>query len=145
MSSILEAISGFFTGKNDKQGLNAPTNAILVLHPYNYYGAWVFDDDRVGLVREPFVNGIPEILEDALADAGIPLDEAGEGFKLTFSANPFPTAGVELTLLRPEYGGNWYTAQSGKEGWLCPALFKYFQKAPKKIYCKVERSKGSSK
>jgi hypothetical protein len=24
------------------------------------------------------------------------------------------------------------------EGWLCPALFKYFEKAPKEIYIKAE-------
>jgi len=24
------------------------------------------------------------------------------------------------------------------EGWLCPALFKYFEKAPKEIYVKAE-------
>jgi hypothetical protein len=27
---------------------------------------------------------------------------------------------------------------SGMEGWLCPALFKYFAEAPQEIYLKVE-------
>jgi hypothetical protein len=27
---------------------------------------------------------------------------------------------------------------TAQEGWLCPALFKYFEKAPEKIYCKAE-------
>jgi hypothetical protein len=138
--SLLEAIISKFTGGKDLR-LNAPQNAMLVLHPYNRNGWWVFDDDRVGLVAEPFVQGIPEILEEALETAGIPIEEASKGFDLIFSATPFPGHQVDLNKLYPEAGGNWYESQSGKVGWLCPALFKYFADAPQKIYCKVERSK----
>jgi hypothetical protein len=36
-------------------------------------------------------------------------------------------------------GGNWYFCeQLGFEGWLCPALFKYFDKAPPELYGKAE-------
>jgi len=36
---------------------------------------------------------------------------------------------------REEYGGNWYYSKDlDMEGWLCPALFKYFDNAPEKIY-----------
>ncbi|WP_017717610.1 DUF6717 family protein [Kamptonema formosum] len=39
-----------------------------------------------------------------------------------------------------EYGGNWYRWEGkNMEGWLCPALFKYFSEAPKKIYCKAQK------
>ena len=48
-----------------------PKNSILTLNPYKYYGTWVFDDAATGLVREAFVQGIPQILEKALLDAGI--------------------------------------------------------------------------
>ena len=117
-------------------------NSILILHPYLSGGAWVFDDDKTGLVREPFVMGIPEILETALEANGIPLVEAAEGFDLYFSANPFPGQQVELTWLESEHGGNWYKAEGTEQfGWLCPALFKYFAQAPKKIFAKCERSK----
>lgn len=37
--------------------------------------------------------------------------------------------------------GNWYKGDVlGREmiGWLCPALFLYFQQAPKTIYAKAE-------
>ena len=59
--------------KKKPTGVNS--NSILVLHPYKYYGTWVFDDDRTGLVREAFVSGIPEILEKCLEDNGIPVKE----------------------------------------------------------------------
>ena len=38
-------------------------NAMLVIFPYRYEGTWVFDDERVGLEREPFVSGIPEMID----------------------------------------------------------------------------------
>lgn len=112
------------------------SNAIRVIFPYRYQHAWVFDDEKAGLVQEPFVSGIPEMI-DALVQ-GIPY--ADRGFKLLFSANPFPGYQVELVWLRQEYGGHWYRWQaSDREGWLCPALFKYFSEAPEKIYCKAEK------
>jgi hypothetical protein len=32
-------------------------NAINVISPYKHLGMWDFDDERVGLVKEPFVAG----------------------------------------------------------------------------------------
>jgi len=111
------------------------TNAMMVIHPYRYQGSWVFDDERVGLVREPFVMGVPAMI-DALA-AKIP--GAEHGFRLLFSAQPFPGFQEELGWVRSEYEGNWYrSATFNAEGWLCPALFHYFDKAPEKIYIRFE-------
>ncbi|NDC10677.1 MAG: hypothetical protein EBZ75_15335 [Oxalobacteraceae bacterium] len=38
------------------------SNQIQVISPYWLHGTWVFDDDRVGLVEEPFVSGVPEMI-----------------------------------------------------------------------------------
>ena len=36
---------------------------------------------------------------------------------------------------RADSGGTWYYSEAlGMEGWLCPALFKYFETAPARIY-----------
>ena len=36
--------------------------------------------------------------------------------------------------------GNWYySADLDAEGWLCPALFKYFDEAPEKIYAQFKQ------
>ena len=40
-----------------------PANALLVIQPYRSHGTWVFDDPAVGLVREPFVSGIPQMID----------------------------------------------------------------------------------
>jgi len=43
------------------------TNALRVIAPYWFEGTWVFDDDTVGLVREPFVEGVPEMIDELVA------------------------------------------------------------------------------
>ena len=110
-------------------------NAISVLFPYNHEGMWVFDDPDVGLRREPFILGIDEMITRLVVS--IPNPE--KGFRLLFSTTPFPGHTVKLEWRREEYGGNWYFCpQFGVEGWLCPALFKYFDKAPAELYAKAE-------
>lgn len=118
------------------------TNSIMVLHPTKVNGVWAFDDPATGLVREPFVSGIPEIIETTLQNNGISVQEAAKGFNMFFAATPFPGVQATLTWLHEEGGGNWYRCEETKqEGWLCPALFKYFAQAPKTIYVKCERTK----
>ena len=69
--------------------------------------------------------------------AGIP--DADRGFRLLFSARPFPGYEEKLVWVRGESGGNYYRIEDPPmEGWLCPAMFKYFRKAPKEIYVKAE-------
>jgi hypothetical protein len=111
-------------------------NSLFVIFPYRAERTWVFDDERMGLVREPFVSGIPEMIDTLVK--GIP--ESESGFKLLFSAAPFPGYTMKLIWRREEFGGNWYFAeQLEAEGWLCPALLKYFAAAPKELYAKAER------
>jgi hypothetical protein len=111
-------------------------NVLMVIAPYWYQGTWVFDDETVGLVREPFVSGVPEMIDELVKD----IPNARDGFRLTFSAGPFPGYQKELTWVREDMNGNWYCADDPPmEGWLCPALLKYFDEPPEKIYVKAER------
>lgn len=111
-------------------------NSILVIRPYQYEGIWVFDDPQVGLTREPFVSGADVVLNRMTA--GIP--QASAGFRLLFSAQPFPGFQYEVQWRRAEFGGNWYYCPKfDLEGWLCPALFKYFETAPERIYIQVKQ------
>ena len=110
-------------------------NSIGLIAPYRHEGMWVFDDPSVGLLREPFVAGI-DIMIDRLV-AAIP--NAEDGFRLLFSASAFPGYAVELTWRREEYGGNWYySPKFDMEGWLCPALLRYFDEPPKEIFVQVK-------
>ena len=89
------------------------------------------DDPRVGLRQEPFVSGADDIIDILTED----IPDAATGFKLVFSPEPFPGFTARFDWNRSEHGGNWYTwSERGIEGWLCPALFKYFATAPKAIY-----------
>ena len=110
-------------------------NAINFVVPYRYQGMWVFDDPRVGLYKEPFVSGADAMIDVLVRDN----PDAHQGFRLLFSSTPFPGYKVKLEWVREEYGGNWYSSPDFKmEGWLCQALFKYFEEAPKEIYVKAE-------
>ena len=112
-------------------------NFIGVLFPYKFNGQWVFDDDRVGLHREPFVAGIDTIIDELVFVCGIP--KAEKGFKLLFSDRSFPGWNISLHWSKEESGGNWYFCpQFCKSGWLCPALFKYFEKAPQRLFARAE-------
>jgi len=113
----------------------ASENAIQVIAPYNYEGTWVFDDARVGLQREPFVAGIPEMIDLLVAD----IPNAKQGFRLLFAAQPFPGYQKQLVWLRGDMGGNYYQLEgTSMEGWICPAMFRYYSKAPANLYVKAE-------
>jgi hypothetical protein len=110
-------------------------NSLFVIAPYKYEGMWVFDDPAVGLSKEPFIAGIDTMIDKIVA--GSP--NADKGFRAIFSAAQFPGADFKLEWRREESGGNWYYSDQFKmEGWLCPALLKYFLSAPPDIYVKVE-------
>jgi hypothetical protein len=110
-------------------------NSIMVIAPYWYNGTWVFDDPAVGLKREPFVAGVPEMIDALVKD----IPDSREGFRLLFSANAFPGHQKTLTWVRGDSLGNYYRLDDPPvEGWICPALFKYYKTPPKSIYVKAE-------
>ena len=118
------------------------TNSLMVINPYYDKGSWVFDDEAAGLVKEPFVAGIPEMIDKLIEMNEI--ENAENGFKLIFSAGSFPGMNVSLTKLHEEHEGNWYSwDDENMEGWLCPALLKYFEKAPDYIFARVENLTNS--
>lgn len=100
----------------------------------------MFDDDRVGLVREPFVGEVNDYIDLVCKEAGLVNPE--EGISLSFAPVPFPGCDKGSKLVGPDktMGGNWYLmGDTGVQGWLCPALFHYFDEAPEKIYISVRK------
>src|SRR5262249_29293735 len=75
-----------------------------------------------------------ELIRMATEEAGIANPE--RGFVALFSRDPFPGGTIELKWVREESGGNTYSWR-GQEGWLCPALFRYFDRAPETLYLEV--------
>jgi hypothetical protein len=116
-------------------------NELIAIHPYRARGLWVFDDPAVGLRQEPFVSGADAIIDRLVQD----IPDAELGFTLVFSAQPFPGFQAEFEWRREEFSGNWYYCPAlNMAGWLCPALLKYFDPAPKKIYAQF-RPKASDR
>jgi hypothetical protein len=120
---------------DDAPRTDVRNNQIKSIQPYRANGTWVFDDTATGLKAEPFVHGIPEMIDRLVVD----IPSARSGFRLTFSAQEFP--GYELAIERgaARSGGYFYRDPStGHQGWLCPALFKYFREAPETIFVKAD-------
>jgi hypothetical protein len=124
----------------------------MTIYPYLLRDTWVFDDERTGLKEEAFVLGMTEMISRVVEAKSIP--NAAKGFALTFGIVPFDHD-AELIWLSPTEAaqklncptthlpghGNWYRGLvAGEEmvGWLCPALFCYFEQAPPGIYVKAE-------
>ena len=114
-------------------------NELRVIHPYKHMGVWVFDDATVGLVQEPFVSGADTVIDRMTAS----MPGAEDGFTLIFSDKPFPSFQLELEWRREEFEGNWYYSRDlDMEGWLCPALLRYFDAAPPKLYAHFKPRSG---
>lgn len=114
-------------------------NVINVIAPYRYLDMWVFDDLRVGLSAEPFVGGADTMIDQVTSD----IPNARNGFIMVFSSTPFPGHQIKLDWRREERGGNvYYSAALDSEGWLCPALMRYFEQTPPEIYVQVKTKPG---
>jgi len=114
---------------------------INVIACFKHLRMWVFDDPRVVLVQEPFVSGADTMIDRVVA--AIP--DAERGFTLIFSSEPLPGHQFRLEWRRPDGSGNWYYApELDMEGWLCPALLRYFSEAPRAIYVQVKARAAKS-
>ena len=106
------------------------------IYPFRKAGLWVFNDPTIGLVEEPFVSSATAMIDDALKKAGV-WRGAHHGFKLSFSDGE-ESGWERADFVREESSGAWYGWQD-KEGWLCPALMRYFPAPPKAIWFKAEQ------
>lgn len=141
------------TIKKSMQQFIQPQNALLIIHPYYDKEAWVFDDEEKGLLKEPFVAGADDFIDYILGKMGM-LAAGQKGFSLVFSANPFMGQQHVLFYQKKAFGGSLYTVASDPEFrnhedvnqmWLCPALFKYFLRAPKKLYVQFKLNNKRAK
>lgn len=110
-------------------------NVINVIQPYWYLDMWVFDDPRVGLSAEPFVGGADTMIDRVTSH----IPDAKNGFNMVFSGTPFPNFQFRLDWQREDGSGNVYRSEElDAEGWLCPALLRYFETRPAELYVQVK-------
>lgn len=116
-------------------------NQINIIRPYylDEIQTWVFDDGNKELIQEPFVAGVPEMIE--LLTEGFP--NRRDGFRLLFSESPLPKDYMDearfarLTFFEEDSNGAWYVGKykgQHMEGWLCPALLRYYNEFPMQLY-----------
>lgn len=132
------AVANHKTNMSKKDCMEKVGNYINVIYPYSTpNGGWYFDDSRVGLLQEAFVLGIDTIITHITKDIPGAIHE----FQCMFSGGYFPGYSHKLIFIEKDdlKTGNWYQLEGTElKGWLCPALYKYYEQAPKEIYIKIE-------
>ena len=109
------------------------SNNVFVIYPErSKLGVWTFTDEKVGLINEPFVGAINEYMDFMTKD----IKDAQNGFPLYFSSSKLPNTKMTLHKVDGDINGTYYAFEEldMQIGWLCPALFKYFDEAPKTFY-----------
>lgn len=107
----------------------------MVIEIYKHCGTWAFTDPTKGLQDEPFVAGIPEIIDLFIEKYS---NNAKKTHRITFSASNFPGSHGKLIKKESEAGGAWYSYENKMKGWLCPATLHYFEKHPDELFVKFE-------
>jgi hypothetical protein len=118
------------------------SNALFAIEIYRHAGTWCFTDEERGLIHEPFVSGIPELIDDCINQLK---EHEEKRYRITFGEKQFPGSAEYLRFHFEEYEGAWYSKQmtdnqidpNAKIGWLCPATLKFFLYFPKKIYFSI--------
>jgi hypothetical protein len=120
-----------------------------VIHPYRLPGGtWAFDDPARGLFAEPFVGETNLVIDDLAR--GLP-GAFEHGIQFTFSGlGPFPGCRHALEFVSTgspddadgRWSGCWYRI-GARCFWLCPALFRYFNEAPDRIWLRVAPLEGA--
>ena len=109
-------------------------NSIFSITVEKNNGVWAFTDKSRDLSNEPFVSGADLILDKLCIEISAPFMK----LNLIFADFPFPDHMFSFSKKLSESGGWWYSSVDFDiDGWLCPAMFKYFKEAPYNIYLKV--------
>jgi hypothetical protein len=126
------------------QRVKPPKNGVFCIVPTrNRAGIWAFTDKKAGLEDEPFVGEINDMIDHLVKD----ISGAKNGFALFFSDKPIKDFQMSFTLqesgiaFENEVGATYTCDQLNIDGWLCPALFCYFEAPPKKLYVRAEKAR----
>lgn len=123
------------------------SNSLFTLEIYRHAGTWCFTDPERDLLHEPFVLGIPDMINTIIKDKYHTLENTK--YRVTFAATAFPKTKFYLLQHSDEAQGYWYSLQKvgelvessdkAEKGWLCPATLKFFSAFPSEIYVDIEQ------
>lgn len=84
----------------------------------NDFGTWVFDDPLHGLVEEPLILGMSEIVDNFVGSAREAV------IRFTLGDSDF----FDVLLREEPHDGGYFYRLKGTDlrGWLCPATLHYF-------------------
>lgn len=90
------------------------------------------------MAQEPFVSGVPETIDDLARD----IPDVGVEFSAVVVIPAISELSAYAAWVREEMGGNWCKANDPPtEGWVWPALFRYFARPPTEFFVMAESEK----
>jgi hypothetical protein len=110
--------------------------ATHTIYPYidAQLGQLVFDEPDLGILGEPFIDGMDAMLLELARRDGV--DRPGDGFGLRFSDEPGLRHVITLKSQQPD--GCYYRSEElGMTGWLCPVTRMFFNGFPPHIYAEA--------
>ena len=128
-------------------GASTSSNSLFTMRVYRHNYEWVFDNAAVGLDKEPFVAGADEVFDEIARDHYNTQDiDEDTKIDIVFADFEFPGFDHACEHLGKQHNGNTYTMVvssiellRGHLLWLCPALLKYYNKPPRRIYMSVSK------
>ncbi len=92
---------------------------------------WYFDDRPRGIIKEEFVEGVPEMI------LAIAKNSAARRVVLEVSTLPTEAADGILDYVPSPGTKDVYYRLGSIRGWFCPVFWKYFQDAPPTLWVRV--------
>lgn len=108
---------------------------VQTLQLYRHEGLWCFDFPDKGIAREPFVEGMDDLIDAVLAEKPAPIENPVLAFSLKWT--PACRLRLEWEELETRADGEWNRYRCPElnvSGWLCPCLLQFFDVAPSTIY-----------
>lgn len=105
-----------------------------IIEPYKVENIWCFDDEHFFIYKEPFVEGMSEMIDEILLLNNL---TSKDKFRLKFSDKPFKYNSNQYILnkqLERDGGAEYQLTTNNMIGWLCPVVCTYFKTPPQNIY-----------
>lgn len=114
-------------------------NQINTIYPYRTKTGWAFDDEDVDLKAEPFIAGIPQIIDSIVGDSDEFTAHISHSIIPDFTGHLMKLDEKEMKSEGCVPDTGWYKLEGTEQiGWLCPATLKYFKDYPDSIYFKIQ-------
>ncbi len=112
----------------------------MTLELYKEGAVWLFDDPSRNILREPFVEGASEALDDAFASDSLRAIVEFRDSRPDNSDLFFHGKWIAMEMRDNKQWNRYCVTETGREMMLCPVLYDYFADEPSNIWFRMMES-----